>query len=167
MVKNPLQLVNDLAQELTKLQELVAAIHDAESRVESCALDDYDLRARGSILHDLYHGMESICLRIFKAIDEKEKPAESKLDQSRWHQELIERVSNPLPGVRPAVLTTQTAERMKDFRGFRHVFHHAYGTELDWKQMQPLWHDAIIMLNAFTADIEKFIASLRMIASNS
>ena len=46
-------------------------------------LTDYDLRARGSILHDLYHGMESICIRIFKAIDEKENPVESKLDQSR------------------------------------------------------------------------------------
>ena len=46
MVKNPLQLVNELAQELTKLQELVAAIHDAESRVESHELADYDLRAR-------------------------------------------------------------------------------------------------------------------------
>jgi hypothetical protein len=166
MVKNPLQLVNELAQELTKLQELVTAIHDAESRVESHELTDYDLRARGSILHDLYQGMESICLRIFKAIDEKEKPAESKLDQSRWHQELIERMSNSLPGVRPAVLTTQTAERMKAFRGFRHVFHHTYGTEMNWKQMQPLWHDAINMLNVFTADIENFIAALRMKAND-
>jgi hypothetical protein len=93
--------VNELAQELTKLQELVTAIHDAESRVESHELTDYDLRARGSILHDLYHGMESICLRIF-----------------------------------------------------------------NWKQMQPLWHDAINMLNVFTAHIEKFIAALRMKAND-
>jgi hypothetical protein len=166
MIKNPLQLANDLAQELAKLQELVAAIHDAESRVESRELADYDLRARGSILHDLYHGMESICLRIFKAIDDKEKATKSKLDQNRWHQELIERVSNPLPAIRPAVLTTQTAKRMKDFRGFRHVFHHAYGTELDWEQMQPLWDNAISMLNTFTTDIEQFIASLRMKAND-
>lgn len=97
----------------------------------------------------------------------KERPITSKLDQSRRHQELIERVSKPLSGVRPAVLTVQTAERMKDFRGFRHVFHHAYGIELDWTQMQPLWNTAIPMLNIFSADIEQFIISLRMSASDS
>ena len=65
--------------------------------------DSYSLRARGSILHDLYAGIERILVRIAHELNGGVPQAE------QWHQQLIEDMRLDIPEVRPAVIDSALA----------------------------------------------------------
>ena len=151
-----LQFADELTVELSSLQTVRADIVGAQSRIGEREPDSFECHAVGSILHSFYQGMENICLLIIKRVDK------DKLEGGAWHRDLLDRASKPLLDIRPAIIQPTTADLMEDYLGFRHVFRNIYGFELDWEKMKPLLNSAVPMLETFSADIEKFIASLRM-----
>ena len=64
-------------------------------------------RAKGSILHDFYNG----CERIFKAIANDVNGGHEESDQ--WHKSLLVRMTNPIPDVRPRVLSEALAAELE------------------------------------------------------
>ena len=48
-----------------------------------------------------------------------------------------------------------------ELRRFRHVFRHAYGTELDSAKVGDLAAKAVDVRNVFARDFERFLAALR------
>ncbi|MDX1521875.1 MAG: hypothetical protein R3264_09625 [Anaerolineae bacterium] len=118
------------------------------------------MRAVGAILHDVYHGAERICLLIAGTIDEDVPQGDSS------HRALIDQMSKPYPEKRTIpVIEFATKEGIESYRGFRHVFRHTYGFELDWARMEPLLGEAHSTIDAFRQDIQEFIAFLRMISN--
>lgn len=161
MSGNRLQrLAEDLAAELAEYQQLKTEIAQAQARVTH-EPDSFELRAIGSILHDVYSGAEGICQHVAKEID-RQLPV-----GANWHRELIDQMTQPLPKTRPAVVHTETAKLLEKYRAFRHVFRNIYGPKLDWVQMKPLFDDADKTIDAFAADIEQFIAFLNLITNDS
>ena len=156
------QLADELTNDLKNFQRVKSDVLEAQSRLGSQPPDNFERRAIGSILHDVYQGMENICARVYKSMDLQTFSEGSESRSEHWHADLIRRVSHPLPNVRPAVLQIATAENMKSYRNFRHVFRHAYGFDLDWQRMKPGLDVAIPMIDAFTKDVEQFINFLRM-----
>ena len=55
-----------------------------------------------------------------------------------WHRRLLLSMSEPLEGVRPAVLTECTFVWLDELRRFRHLFQHAYGAEPDRERVKDL-----------------------------
>lgn len=160
MSESLLQLADELTAALTEFAKVQQIIQDANDRVGELSPDTFEMYALGGILHDLYHGMESICSLIVKRID-KHLPV-----GSSWHRELIEIVSRPSEiTTRPAIIRKETAELLVQYLGFRHLFRHNYGFELDWSKLAPLWHGAPTMIAQFTKDIEQFINALKMAGS--
>ncbi len=43
-----------------------------------------------------------------------------------------------IPMIRPSIISIELAEELDEYRRFRHMFRHAYGSELRWRKMQPL-----------------------------
>lgn len=160
MKPNLSQLADDLEQELLVFQQVEIAIQEAQIRLLAASPALFDLYAIGHILDDLYNGMERICHRVVKKIDQVE------LDGGNWHRELLDRVG-AATGSRPAVIHPATLEQMHLYRGFRHRIRHMYGFELDWEKMQPLFDGAQPLLNAFIIDFNQFITFLRMIATDN
>lgn len=160
MSPNLSQLANELEQELLLFQQVEEAIREAQLRLLANSPALFDLYAIGHILDDLYNGIERICHRIVKKIDQVE------VSGSNWHRELLDRVSVSI-GSRPAVIHQTTLEQMHLYRGFRHRIRHMYGFELDWEKMQPLFNGVQPMLSAFTTDLNQFITFLRMIAADN
>ena len=160
MTLNLSQFADELEQELLVFQQVEEAIQEAHVRLLAASPALFDLYAIGHILDDLYNGMERICHRVVKKIDQIE------LDGGNWHKELLERVG-AATGSRPAVIHPTTLTQMHRYRGFRHRIRHMYGFELDWEKMRPLFNAAQPMLTAFTIDLNQFITFLRMIAADN
>lgn len=159
MSANLLQLADELTVALAEFSKIQQIIQNANERLEEPLPDAFEMYALGGILHDLYHGVEGICLRVVKQIDQQEPIGSS------WHRDLIDAVSHPVPNLRPTVISQETAELLEQYRGFRHRFRHNYGFELSWSKLEPLWRDAPAMTEKFVNDIEQFINFLKMMSS--
>lgn len=141
------RLAVEIESELASLarleQELAAAPEPADS---------YSLRARGSILHDFYTGVERIFTRIASELN-------GGVPQSpQWHQELIRNMALAIPEVRPAVIDADLAGNLSEHLRFRHVFRNVYGSVLEPARMQSLEEQMPATLAAFRAQVESFLA---------
>jgi hypothetical protein len=153
------RLADDLAAELAEYLQLKTEIAQAQARLGRHKPDSFELRAIGSILHDVYNGAEGICQHIAKEID-RQLPV-----GANWHRDLIDQMAQPLAKTRPAVLRAETATLLEKYRAFRHVFRNIYGPKLDWTQMKPLLNQAASTIDAFANEVEQFIAFLRLMSA--
>ena len=55
-----------------------------------------------------------------------------------WHSELFHSIFKETEN-RKSVLSHDLEEPLKEYLGFRHVFRHSYGDELDWERLNPLF----------------------------
>ena len=118
--------------EISKLDILVDKSSLLLAKCNSSEPDFFDLNAIGSILHSFYNGLENIFKLIHKAADGKP------LTSTMWHSELLYSMFEETK-VRKAVLQNELKEPLKDYLGFRHVFRHSYGYELNWEKLNPLF----------------------------
>ena len=141
------RLAAEIESELASLAQLEPELAGAPNPEDS-----YSLRARGSILHDFYTGVERIFMRIASELN-------GGVPQSpQWHQELIRNMALAIPEVRPAVIDADLAGRLSEHLRFRHVFRNIYGSVLDPARMQSLEEQMPATLTAFRQQIEAFIA---------
>ena len=82
--------------------------------------DDYYLDGVALNLHGCYGGLERIFELIAAVIDGAKPKGEN------WHQALLAQMTEEVPGVRPAVISQATFERLDAYRGFRHVVRNVY-----------------------------------------
>ena len=94
--------------------------------------DTLTLRARGSMLHDFYGGIERIFIRIAEELNGGVPQGE------RWHRQIVTDMTLEIPGVRPAVIDAALADELGDFLRFRHVFRNVYGSLPQTERMRPL-----------------------------
>ncbi len=143
-------LARRLAAEIdAELANLNALEREFENRPEQD--DSYSLRARGSILHDLYAGVERILVRIAHELNGGVPQAE------QWHQQLIEDMRLEIPGVRPAVVDSALARTLGEYLRFRHVFRHVYGSALEADRMRPLEQRLPATLASFRQQVRAFL----------
>ena len=81
-------------------------------------------------IHNYYSAVEDL-LKIVAAAYENNID-----DASRWHSELIDRMTLDIEGVRPRLLSGETGTLLHRLRSFRHFFRHAYRVELDRAEIQ-------------------------------
>lgn len=110
------------------------------------------MRARGSILHDFYGGVERIFVRIAGDLNGGVPRAE------QWHRELVGNMTLEIPEVRPAVLDPALAEALGEYLGFRRVFRNVYGFVLEAERLRPLEERLPATLAAFRERIRAFLA---------
>ena len=136
----------EIEQELRRLARL------REDAAGAPRTDDlYAIRARGSILHDVYSGIE----RIFGRIADELDGGPPRGDQ--WHQQLLNSMTLQVPGVRPAIIAPELGAQLRDFLGFRHRFRHLYGYEFYGERMAPLEERVPEVIDAFNVQIRVFL----------
>jgi len=150
------RLADELVTELDEFLKLKTEIAEAQSRFETRNPDTFELRAIGTILHDVYQGAENICYRIAKEIDRRVPTG------TNWHRSLLDQMSKSITKTRPAVVQAQTVILLEKYRTFRHRFRNIYGFNLDWMQMKPLLDNAPSVIDGFASDIDQFVAFLRL-----
>ncbi len=114
--------------------------------------DTFTLRARGSILHDFYNGVERVFVRIAEELNGGVPQGD------RWHRQLVKDMSLEITGVRPPVIDALLAEDLGHFLRFRHLFRNVYGFVLDAERLRPLEERLPAVLAAFGTEVRAFLA---------
>jgi uncharacterized protein YutE (UPF0331/DUF86 family) len=115
-IKNQLDICSELMQE-------VSAVEPVEKE---------DTVFAGYMLHNLYSALEDLFQEIVKIFEN------SIDDPSKYHRELLKRMSIEVPGIRPSLLSRQSQEILDELRGFRHVFRHSYSYGIDADKVKIL-----------------------------
>ncbi len=149
MTKNSvLFLRKEIEKELKDIERLNQEMSEVLNHLEPSFLET---RAAGSILHDFYSGIEKIFRRIASRID-RDMPS-----GDDWHTELLIRMSLPIDGIRPNVISEGVKEQLAEYLRFRHLFRNIYGFELKWERCRRLGTMLGEVLKIFKIEIKDFL----------
>ena len=78
-----------------------------------------------------------------------------------YHEKLIQRMALNLPGVRPAFLSYEDLDGLRELKGFRHIFRHAYDLTLKPDRLESLVSAAETIALSHLQRIEWFTSEIR------
>lgn len=111
-------------------------------------------RSIGSILHDFYNLAERIFKKVAMDINGGYE------DSERWHKALLFKMTVPIKGVRPALISEELAADLDEYLSFRHLFRNIYGFELKGDRITYLARKFDFVAKKFFNEIKKFLALL-------
>ena len=135
--------------ELGALRRLVEEYAPFRGR-PAAALNNFEVAARGAMLHSFYNGVENILKRIAVTLDG------ALPDGDASHKQVLSQMAQPTAR-RGTVLSPRLCKDLKDYLNFRHVFRSAYSFHLRWEKMEPLVTGAGPLLDRLEAEIRKFL----------
>jgi hypothetical protein len=143
-----------------EMRKQLGYLHDIVNRVSYRAAQmtpdqPITVEATSFQINNYYSAVEDLC-RIVAAAFEN-----NIADASRWHSELIDRMTLDVAGVRPPLLSNETAQLLHRLRSFRHFFRHAYRVELDEGEVRQNLERLIEVHPRLLADVERFITRLQ------
>ena len=112
--------------------------------------DEVAIAGIAKYLHDFYNGLESVFERITVRLEGGLPPG------AQWHITLLDRMANPIPDIRPAVIDEQLHQRLLKFLRFRHRVRHVYSYDLDWSQMKERVDELEDVLEKVEAALKSF-----------
>lgn len=125
-----------------------------KSRVEDGLDTPGQLDSVAYQIHNLYCSVEDLLKFVASAF-------ENNIGASGgWHRILLLRMSQPVVGIRPALLSEESLLLMDKLRSFRHLVRHAYGMEIELPQLQPNIINAVQLYPLIERDINNFLAQL-------
>jgi hypothetical protein len=83
------------------------------------------------ILENTYTAIETALLRISQGFD-------NCLDASRWHSDLLSKMTLEKNGIRPRVLSDETFRLLTELMRFRHFKRYYLELDYDWEKLQYL-----------------------------
>jgi hypothetical protein len=104
----------------------------------------------GYMLHNLYCALEDLFKQVADTFEN------SVDDLSRYHRDLLRRMSFDVPGVRPQLLSDTTYKTFDELRRFRHLFRHAYTYTLDPHKVEDLQAKILNSWNSAEEDLDQF-----------
>ncbi len=116
--------------------------------------DNEAWRIIGSMLHDFYTFVGNIAKAVAVRIDGGVPAGQD------WHRDLLEQMTLPIPGLRPRLLSGDTAALLDRFRAFRHVFRNIYGFQLDAGRTLELLRDLHRAVLALNSDLDRLVSQI-------
>ncbi len=150
-------LAQRIRMEVDELERSVSAVARHWQRAK-VATEDQDafLNSVALNLHSFYNGLERVMELVAVEMDG------GTLGGEAWHAELLRQMVLELPSVRPAVLSSDTGQRLDEYRKFRHRVRNIYATHLSAVRMEHLveslpstWKQARAELLAFADFLER------------
>lgn len=142
-----------IRQELDELERVLERVSEGWQRARR-SNDDYYLDGVALNLHGFYSGLERIFMLISAIIDCDLPQGEN------WHTLLLEKMTNEIPRVRPAVISKEISRRLNEYRGFRHVVRNVYTYRFDSTKVEKLVLSAPPLLTQLRAELSAFAAFL-------
>ncbi|MEM6713585.1 MAG: hypothetical protein AAGD09_23890 [Cyanobacteria bacterium P01_F01_bin.56] len=138
-----------------QMQTISRVFDMLEARAEGLTADSPEqLESAAYQLHNFYGAIEEL-LRIVAAHFEN-----TISDTARWHSLLLQRMTQSIQDVRPAVLSLKSYTLLNALRSFRHFFRHAYGIPIDWAQLQSNLAKARQLKPLLDQDLSTFLQTL-------
>ncbi|MEO0735846.1 MAG: hypothetical protein AAFZ35_03445 [Cyanobacteria bacterium J06649_12] len=105
-------------------------------------------------IHNLYCSIEDLLKLIANTFENRIGTT------GEWHRILLLRLSQPVDGIRPAFLSDESFDLLNQLRSFRHMFRHAYGTDIQSRQLEPNIDIALQAFKLISQDIRHFLEHL-------
>lgn len=145
-------------EEASRIAEAAQQAYRAASRRRLLG-DEIYKRALGSYLHDFYTAVENL----FRAV--ADFTGEGLPRGEDWHRRLLEQMRREIEQVRPALLSPDTHQALREYLAFRHVFRNIYGDQLDSERLRRLLHDLPAVAAALRQDFTRFEEFVRRLVS--
>lgn len=73
-----------------------------------------------------------------------------------WHAELLSQVELEVPSLRPAVITSESRQRLDEYRRFRHRLRNIYAANLNASQLEGLVSQLMSTWKILKAELSVF-----------
>ena len=102
------------------------------------------------LLDTFYTCLETAFLRISHFF-------ENELDKDRWHQDLLEKMRIEVPGLRVAVLSESSYQRLLELLRFRHFRRYYFEMKYDWDKLEYLQKKLLELEASIKKDFKHFL----------
>ncbi|ASC71094.1 hypothetical protein XM38_020440 [Halomicronema hongdechloris C2206] len=145
-------LTTDIAAQQTIIHRIYTLLRQ---RAEGLTIENPEkLESVAYQLHNLYGAIEEL-FKVIATYFENQIT-----DAGQRHSRLLQRMSQPVPGVRPAIISEESYLLLNSLRAFRHCFRHAYGVPIDHNQLLSNLEKAYALDAKLSTDIQIFLSTL-------
>jgi len=139
----------ELNAQLSEIEDIYKKLEDRRKKRGKAGIESIAYQ-----LHNLYCAFEDL----FKIVAET---FENHIqDKTKYHMELLKRMTLSIEGVRPQLLSQESYILLDNLRSFRHFFRHAYSYEIDVRKVRIVLDDADKLREMFKKNVEIFLESL-------
>jgi len=139
----------ELNAQLSEIEDIYKKLEDRRKKRGKAGIESIAYQ-----LHNLYCAFEDL----FKIVAET---FENHIqDKTKYHMELLRRMTVSIEGVRPLLLSHESYILLDNLRSFRHFFRHAYSYEIDVRKVRIVLDDADKLREMYKKDVEIFLESL-------
>lgn len=135
----------EVGAQIQEIEDIYTRIEDRKRKKGKTALE-----SMGYQLHNLYCAFEDLFKIVTDAFENHIQ------DKSKYHLELLKRMTISIEGVRPHFLSQECFLLLDNLRSFRHLFRHAYSYELDGRKLKIVLDDAITLKRIYCRDVDAF-----------
>ena len=151
-----------IRQELEELDLVVRRAERALAAAGKASADrDLLLDSVALNLHDFYAGTERMFEHIASSVD---RSVPSGTDR---HRELLQQMTLDVSGLRPAVISAETARAVDEYLRFRRVVRNVYAFELDAERLGRLGTALGPTFGVVRSDLEAFATFLERVGPES
>ena len=131
------QLLTEIAERIRgEVPELERMIKRAQTAWEKACVRSIDqdvyLDSVALNLHGIYSGIEKLFELIAVHLDDSPPTGKT------WHRDLLRKMAQEMPGVRPAVIAYDRLPRLDELRRFRHLVRNVYTFNLVPEKVAPI-----------------------------
>ena len=134
----------------TIICELISVKRDVNDREPTLR----EKTAAAAFLAQFYNGIENILKRISRFHGIEIPQGET------WHVELFKRFCQPVRPPFPGLFDEQFALELAPYRKFRHIVHHGYGFQIEWKRMKDGLDKVEIIFSHFRSLVTEYLETL-------
>lgn len=106
------------------------------------------------IVSKYYTCLETVFLRISQFF-------ENDLNERRWHQDLLEKMTFTIPDVREAVLSDAAFSLLLELLKFRHFERYYFEIDHDWEKLEFVQKKFVQVVPLVERDLDQFVAFLK------
>lgn len=135
----PYSDIETIAELDARIEKTMALLTRVGSEYDGFLRDDFERMGRkntsamvlAELIVDYYTCLETCFLRISQFF-------ENHLSDSRWHADLLEKMTLRIEGTRDAVISDTTAAALSELMKFRHFRRYYFELEYDWDKLEYL-----------------------------
>jgi len=156
-IENLQELRGEIARYRDVSSRLLEALRQVENHdIERIGKTTTTAVAVAGLIENSYTAVETVLFRIAQNFG-------NNLDASRWHTDLLRRMTIPVPNVRPAVVGEATYAKLDELMRFRHFKRYYFNLDYDWSRLEYLMsvvHTTIPTITAELSEFDRFLTEL-------
>jgi hypothetical protein len=143
-----------LSGEITNTLKIIGVLYDKYKRFLSEELKNLGKKPitaayLADIFNSFYTCLETLFLRISKYF-------ENQLENERWHQDLLDKMTIEIPDIRIAAISSESFGKLKELLRFRHFRRYYFEMEYDWDKLDYLQKKFVELERPIKRDLERF-----------